>query len=70
MFISLNKPIVLLLYIPLIGRTMAENNTTERARALRAEKQVEKLERELELIKSRLKVSEMSIVNQHFLVFT
>lgn len=37
---------------------MAENNsTTERARALRAEKQVERLERELELIRSRLKVS-------------
>lgn len=70
MFINLNKPIVLLLYVPLIGRIMAENNTTERARALRAEKQVERLERELELIKSRLKVSEMSIVNQHFLVFT
>ncbi|KAL7308466.1 hypothetical protein PS15m_011666 [Mucor circinelloides] len=35
---------------------MAENNsTTERARALRAEKQVERLERELELIRSRLK---------------
>lgn len=59
-----------MLYVPLIGRIMAENNTTERARALRAEKQVERLERELELIKSRLKVSEMSIVNQHFLVFT
>lgn len=37
---------------------MAENNnTTDRARAVRAEKQVERLERELELIKSRLKVS-------------
>ncbi|KAF1806434.1 hypothetical protein FB192DRAFT_1350465 [Mucor lusitanicus] len=35
---------------------MAENNnTTDRARAVRAEKQVERLERELELIKSRLK---------------
>ncbi|KAL9560282.1 hypothetical protein MBANPS3_000009 [Mucor bainieri] len=35
---------------------MAENNNTaDRARALRAEKQVERLERELELIKSRLK---------------
>jgi hypothetical protein len=51
---------------------MAENNTTERARALRAEKQVERLERELELIKSRLKVSEMPIVNRPFLflIFT
>ncbi|KAK4509864.1 uncharacterized protein ATC70_007168 [Mucor velutinosus] len=35
---------------------MAENdNTADRARAVRAEKQVERLERELELIKSRLK---------------
>jgi uncharacterized membrane protein len=32
-------------------------DATDRARALRAEKQVEQLERELELVKSRLKVN-------------
>lgn len=38
-----------------ISLQMTEN--TDRTRALRAEKQVERLERELELIKSRLKVN-------------